>query len=324
MTRWWKQYCACIALAGFACIANAQAFPHKTVRVVVPVIAGTSGDTFARLLAPLVSQSVGQPVVVDNLPAASGMPGALQVAKSPPDGHTIMFAATAQMISAVYLNKNIPYDPVKDFTPIGPIINPCILIMVRADGPVKTLREVIDYAKAHPGKLTYGSSGTGAYFHLLGESLKAAAGGASILHVPYKGTTTAMQDAAGGRIDIVFGTPSSSRGLRESGKLIPIATTMAQRYRGLPAVPTVAEVIPSYVAPPSWWGFWGPAALPQAVVERLNAELLKALDTPQAKQWLEENAHEVVARTPRETSETHLSGLASVRITVQRAGIQPE
>jgi tripartite-type tricarboxylate transporter receptor subunit TctC len=302
----------------------AQPYPTKPVKFIMPVIAGTSNELIFRLITPQLTESLGQPVLLESNPAASGIPGTNAVARAAPDGYTILWGTTSQMISVVFLNKNVPYDPIKDFTPIGPIVDTRLVLLASASSPVKSFADMVQQSKRNPGKLTYGSSGVGAYFHPLGEAIKLAGGGLDIVHVPYKGTVAAMQDAASGQITLTFGTVASSRGLREAGRLIPSAITGATRYSGLPQVPTVSEGAPRFAKPPSWFSFWGPAGLPSSIVQRLNTDLQKTWASKQFTTWVEENGAEVLGHTPEDVSRLHKDGFETFRTIVKALGLEPQ
>jgi tripartite-type tricarboxylate transporter receptor subunit TctC len=301
----------------------AQAYPAKSIRLIVPHAPGTSQDLFARLTAPKVGEALGQPIVVDNRPGASGIPGAEAVARAAPDGYTLIHTASGQLISVALLNKNAPFDPIKDFTSIGPAVGPAQFTVVSSSTGVNSLKELIDYARRNPGKLTYGSNGVGNYWHLVGESIKIA-GGIDILHVPFKSTIIALQEAQAGRLDVTFGVLSSIRPFIASGKVKVLAVDGAVRFAGMPDVPTLNEIMPNYETVPSWFSFWGPAGLPHPVVIRLNTEINKSIKAPEVIAWFEQNGFVTVAATPEQVSSMHSSGFAVYRKIVNAVGIKPE
>ena len=311
------------ALACLSGAAFAQAWPQKPVRIVIPIVAGGTTELMLRLISPSMAEALGQQVLLENRPGGSGIPASESVARSAPDGYTVAFMTSSHTISVPLLNKSVTYDPFRDFSPIGPVLEPVTLLLAGAASPAKSLRQMIDYAKQNPGKLSYGSSGVGSSFQLRGEAIKIA-GGIDILHVPYKGTTQAMQDAVGGRIDLSFGTPASTKPLRESGKLVAIAVSNPSRFAALPDVPSLNELLPSYENIPSLFALWGPPGLPQPIVRRLNGETLKAMETAKMRAWLEENGLVVEGRTPEDLARLHKKGFDTFRKIIAAVGIKPE
>jgi tripartite-type tricarboxylate transporter receptor subunit TctC len=317
-----------LVIAAAACtiapgIANAQAYPIKPVRMIVPIVAGSGADLFARLIAPKLRETLGQPIIIENRSGASGVPGTEAVARSAPDGYNILFATTSHMISVVFLLKTVPYDPVKDFTPIGPVIEPVELLVMRPAVPVNSFRELIDYAKRNPGKLTYGGSSLGSYFHLLSQSLNSAAG-MDVVYVSYKGVAEAMGDLIGGRVDLTYATVPRIQSLLAAGKLKLLAVCGSMRYPGLPEVPTMVEVLPGFEKPPSWFAFWGPAAMPQNIVARLNGEIVRASNTPEVRNWLQTNGIMVAATSPEQLAAMQKSGTEVFRKVVKAVGVEPQ
>jgi tripartite-type tricarboxylate transporter receptor subunit TctC len=280
-------------------------------------------DLFARVMAQKLTGQLGQSFIIDNRGGASGMIGADYVAKSKPDGYTILFCTNSQLVSVMFLNKNVPYDPFRDFTPIMATIMPVEVLVVRNNLPVKNMRELIDYAKAHPGKLSYGSAGVGSVFHLNGEALNFAAG-IKMLHVPYKSPVLAMQDVVGGQVDMAFTSYGGSQTLINAGKLKLLANLEKERYKRIPNVPTVRETLPDYEKVPSWFAVLGPAKLPQAIVSRLNSEFARALKSPDLEKWMAENGAVPVASSPAELTQLMKSTTQSFSKLVKAIGIKPE
>jgi tripartite-type tricarboxylate transporter receptor subunit TctC len=301
----------------------AQTYPVKPIHLTVTNPPGPSTDLFARMVAPKIGEALGQPVVVENSGGASGMIGAEHVAHAAPDGYNIMFCTTTQLMSVVVLNKTIPYDPMKDFAPITLAIQPVEIVLMRPNAPFKSFREFIDYARRNPGKLTYGSAGIGSTFHMVGETLKSAAG-VDILHVPFKSPVLATQDVVADRVDIAFSAFGSTRTLITSGKVKLVAILENERFKGSPDVPTVAEIVPGFEKVPSWFAFLGPAGLPPAIVSRWNAEVAKAMNAPDVRAWLDTNGLLVVASTPEQLTARIKSGTEVYRKVVNQLGIKPE
>src|SRR5436190_10315205 len=231
---------ALAVLVSLAPCALAQSYPSKPIRFVVPYPAGGPLDTVARLLGQKVSESVKQPVVVDNKPGAGGNIGADTVAKSAPDGYTILMGAVATHAINPTLYAGIPYDPVKDFQPVTQLASTPNVLIVNNSVPASNVREFIAYAKANPGKLNFGSGSTGSAGHLAGELFKAMAG-VDMTHVPYKGAAPAMNDLVGGQIQLMFDNLASSLGQVRSGRIKALAVTTAKRTALAPELPTISE-----------------------------------------------------------------------------------
>ena len=221
-------------------------------------------------------------IVIEAQSAAGGSIGALTVARAAPDGYTILFAATNSQLYHLYLSKTTPYDPVKDFTPITRIGEALLLIVGDPKFAPGTLRELLAYAKANPGKVSYGTSGVGTTHHLSAELIGQLAG-VDWVHVPYKGGAQILPDVIAGRIPIAFSILATADTLIRSGKLKVIAINNATRSPSLPGVATITEQLPGYETPPGWMAYFGPANLPRPIVQRLNTELVKALNQPDVK-----------------------------------------
>ncbi len=286
------------ALAFFAAPpASSQGFPSKPIHFVVPYPAGGPLDTVARLLGQKVSESVKQPVIVDNKPGAGGNIGADAVAKSPPDGYTILMGAVATHAINPTLYANIPYDPVKDFAPVTQVASTPNVLVVNPSLPVRDVREFIAYAKAHPGQLNFGSGSTGSAGHLAGELFKTMAG-VQMVHVPYKGAGPAMQDLIGGQIQLMFDNLASSLGQIRAGKVRALAVTTAKRSSLAPELPTIAESgLPGFDIS-TWFGVFAPGGTPPAVVARLHDEFARALAAPDVREKMLNLGAEPVGNTP--------------------------
>jgi tripartite-type tricarboxylate transporter receptor subunit TctC len=264
------------------CLAFAQAYPNKSVRIVVPFPPGGGTDVVARILAQKLSDSWGQQAVVENKPGASGTIGSDLVAKSAPDGYTLLLQGTQHAIN-LSLYKQLPYDTVKDFIPVAYVALAPFLLVVNADVPVKNVSELIAYIKSKPGGLDYGSSGPGGGAHLAGEMFKTAAG-VQLTHIPYKGGNPALTDLLGGQIPMLFDPIPTSLKHVSGGRLRVLAITSAQRSAILPDIPTVSEAgVPGFEAV-SWFGLYAPAGTPAAIVKKLNADVNKALVLPDVKE----------------------------------------
>jgi tripartite-type tricarboxylate transporter receptor subunit TctC len=275
----------------------ADAFPARLIRLVVPFPAGGGTDLVARTLGEGVSRELGQSVIIDNKPGGGTVIGSDTVAKAPADGYTLLLTTSALPINAT-LVKKLPYDTVRDFSPVALVCKGPNVLVSRPDSQYKTIADVIRAAKARPGKLTYGSSGNGTAVHLAGELFKSMAG-IDITHVPYRGAGPAMTDLLGGQIDFVFGTPGGTGKFVEAGKMRAIAITSAQRSAVFKGVPTIAETVPGYEAD-VWYAIYAPGSTPPDVVARLNAAVRKAADAPEFRQRVEAEGLSVAVNTPQE------------------------
>jgi tripartite-type tricarboxylate transporter receptor subunit TctC len=304
--------------------ASAQAWPSaKPITIVAPVPPGPTIDQIARIVATHLSDALGQSAIVENRPGANGMIGSNVVARAAPDGYTLLAATPASHVTAALLNKNLPYDPVKDFTPIMAAVEPVTALVVNAGLPVNSVPELIAYAKANPGKLSYGSSGIGSVFHLTGELFNHAAG-VNIAHVPYRGVAQPMQDTAAGHIQIVHISLSSARAALASGKAKVLAILEPKRYAKLPNIPSLSEVLPAFRKPSTWFGFFGPAKLPPEILARLSAEMRKAITAPAMRAKLEGQDLIIIANTPDEFAALQKQGIEQFGAIIRAAGIKPQ
>jgi len=286
MIRFVFRMAAGALLATFALLSHAQApYPTKPIRIVVPFPAGGTTDILARAVAQKLTETLGQSVVVDNRPGAGGNIGAELVAKSPPDGYTLLMGTVGTHAINPSLYAKMPYDHVKDFVPVILVAGVPNVLVVNPSVPANSVQELIAYIKANPGKVNFASSGSGTSIHLSGELFKTMAG-VSMTHVPYKGSTPALTDLMGGQVQLMFDNLPSSLPQIKAGKLRALAVTSAQRASALPDVPTVAEAgLPGFEAS-SWFGLLAPAGTPKDIVTKLNAEVAKWLATPEAREKL--------------------------------------
>lgn len=312
---------AAIALA-CANTALAQApYPNKPVRIVIPF--GTGGtNIMARWLAPKLSEALGQQFVVDPRLGAGGNIGNELVAKSPPDGYTLLVAPPGVVFSP-FLYKKVGYDPLRDFTSIALLGSVPNVMVVHPAVPAKSLRDVIELARKQPGKLSYGSGGIGSTNHLAMEAFKSLAK-LNIVHVPYKGATVALIDLISGQVDIVVVAVSSVAQYVPAGKLRGIVTLSAKRSALLPNLPTTAEAgHPDFVMD-NWYGFFGPASLPRDIVERLNAEAVRIMNLPDTRERMASQGLEIFPSNPQTLAALMKSEYARFGKIVRDAGIQPE
>ncbi|MGH8683283.1 MAG: Bug family tripartite tricarboxylate transporter substrate binding protein [Burkholderiales bacterium] len=299
--------------------AFGQAYPAKPVKFVVPYPPGASTDTVARAVAQKLSDSLGQQVFVENRPGASGNIGSDYVAKSAPDGYTILLGTDATHTTNVHFGKNFPYDPVRDFTPITAAVGNIIVLAAHPSVPITSVKELIEYAKKNPGRLAYASSGTGSPHHLSGELLRQLAG-IDIVHVPYKGGGQAIIDFVGGQVPLMFSSLVAVAPHIKSGKVRALGVVEAQRYAAMPDVPTIAETLPGFEIN-SWLGFLGPAGLPPPIQARLQAEIVKALNAPDVRARLEPAGLIVIGNTPAEFSAMIRTDLDKRGRLIKAAGI---
>ena len=305
-----------------ASVATAQGFPSKPIRMIVPFPPG-GVDTTGRLLAQKMTENLGQAVVLENRGGANGMIGSSEVARAAPDGYTMLMTTPSTHITAVFLSKNVPFDPVKDFTPICMAVEPVTVLVVNSGVKVTNLRALVDLARASPGKMSYASSGIGSAFHLMGELFKTTAN-LDILHVPYKGTGPMLSDVVAGRIDMAFVALNSALVQEKSGKLKILAVAEGTRYARMPDLPSASEIVPGFEKPPSWFGFFGPAAMPKPVVDRLNAEIIKAVNAPDVRAKLDEGGFAIHNSTPEQFAAAMKKGFEQYGNAVRIAGVKPE
>jgi tripartite-type tricarboxylate transporter receptor subunit TctC len=285
------------ALAVHACAVLGQAWPAKPLKLVTPFPPGGSADVIARLIGNQLNTQLGQPVVIDNRPGAGGVVGNEYVARQPPDGTTLLLITGAYPVQGAML-KSLPFDPLGDIAMVSMLTSYPFVISVRPDSPFRTLGELIADAKANPGKLNYPSSGVGTVHHLSGELLNAMAG-IEMVHVPFRGGASPLTEVLGGRVDLLLEAMTLSIGQIRAGKLRPLAVTSRSRWKALPDVPTVAETVPGYEVN-SFIGLGTSGGTPAGLVERLNAEVRKALADPATHRRFVELGGEPGASTPQE------------------------
>ncbi|GHC70278.1 MFS transporter [Pseudorhodoferax aquiterrae] len=279
--------------------AAAQAYPNKPITMIVPFSAGGTTDILARIVGQALSTELGQSVVIDNRAGAGGNIGGQLAARAPADGYTLFMGTVGTHAINEALYKKMPFNPIKDFAPLSRVANVPNLLVAHPAQPFKTVPELIAYAKANPGKVNFGSSGSGSSIHLSGELFKSMAK-VDMVHIPYKGSAPAVNDLLGNQIAIMFDNmPSAIQHVR-AGKLRPIAVTTAKRSPELPDVPTIAESgVPGYEAT-SWFGLFAVAGTPAPIVTQLNKALVKVLNNPDVKAKIVAQGGEVVAETPEQ------------------------
>ncbi len=279
-----------------AALPAAAQYPSKPLRMIVPFPAGSATDTVARIVAAPLSQSLGQPVIVEDKPGADGAIAGEFVAKSAPDGHTLLMATNSPLVAVPLLRKTPPYGAV-DFTPISFIGRYTFYLVVHASVPAKTLSELLDYARANPDKLNYATGNTTG---ILSTGQLLAFGGVKMVHVPYGGEPAAMTDLVGGRVHVMFASSTTALPFVRDGKLRALATTNAKRTAQLPDVPTMAEAGMPRFSIGSWAALFGPAKMPRDVVDRINQEVHVAMKRPEVREQLDRQAFEYATSTPEE------------------------
>jgi tripartite-type tricarboxylate transporter receptor subunit TctC len=271
-----------LSLFLYAGYAAGQSYPQKPVRLIVADAAGGAPDQLGRILAHKLSESVGQQVIVDNRPGASGALGADIAARSAADGYTLLLTTTAIYAILPNLRKDLPYDPARDFTPVSRIATASNVLVVNASLPVRSMKELLDVARSKPGALNYASAGIGSPAHLAGEMLNLLAG-IRLTHVPYKGAAPALLDVIAGNAQVIITSPIAAGGHIKTGRVRALATTGSERNPSLPDLPTIAATVPGYEISQSW-GIVAPADTPQPVVSRLNEEIVRAMALAEVKE----------------------------------------
>jgi tripartite-type tricarboxylate transporter receptor subunit TctC len=303
----------------FSCALAAQDFPNRPLRLIVTVPPGGAADFIARLVGAKISESLGQPVVVENRGGAGGTIAADAVAKASPDGYTLLQNSITTHGVGPHLYSKLPYDPVKDFAPVSGLALLPLIMAVNADLPPKSLSELIAYSKNT--SLNFASSGNGGAPHMAAELFKSVTG-APLTHVPYKGSGPAVADLVGGRVQIMFDAAPSLIAHIRGGKLRVLAAASAERNRLLPEVPTFAELGYPKVAVSLWYGLLAPAGTPKAVVDRLNQEVVKALNAPDVRDKLLAQGAEPMPGTPDAFATFMREEMAKWAPVVKQAGVK--
>jgi tripartite-type tricarboxylate transporter receptor subunit TctC len=304
-------------------LAQAQGWPTKPVRVVVSFPPGTTPDTVARVVAPRLQEALGQPVIVENRAGAGGNLAAEAVAKSAPDGYTLLVSTNAAVATNKVLYDNLPYDPERDLAPISLLATAPQALVVHASVPAKDFKEFLSYTRSNPGKLSYGTTGSGSAAHLTMELLKADAK-LFIVHIPYKGFPQAVTDTLAGNIHTMFAIIPGVLPHIKAGKLTPLAVTALKRSALLPEVPSVQELGYAQLESLAWIGLLAPAKTPQEIIDRLSAETRKGLDTPDSRKVLTNAGFDVAGTTPAQFRSWQQAEIAKWGKVIRATGAKPD
>ena len=293
---------AAIAMSLLTIQASAQTYPNKPIKIVIPYGPGGAPDILGRLIGVKLQTSLGQPVIVENHPGAGGTVGTDFVAKSAPDGYTILVATTANLSISPHLYPKLPYNALKDLAPVSLVANSPLILTISKDVPANNLKELIAYGKANPGKLNYASSGSGTIQHVAG-AMFASMAGIDAVHVPYKGTAQILPDLVAGRVNLMFNSPAPMLPLVKDGSLKAIGIASLTRSPLNPEYSTIAEQgLTGFEAAP-WYAFYAPAGTPPAVIARLNKDITAALALPDVKEKYADMGLEVSPSTPAELAQ---------------------
>jgi tripartite-type tricarboxylate transporter receptor subunit TctC len=319
-SKWW--WSPVLALLGSLWIGPvlAQGFPSKPVRMVVTFPPGGAPDILARLFAD--KAQLGQAVVVENVPGAGGNIGAERVAKSPPDGHTLVMGTVGTHSINGALYSKMPYDMVRDFTPVAHVASAPNLLVVTNDLPVKTVAELIAHMKANPNKLSFGSPGIGTSVHVSGELFKSMTG-TTMTHVPYKGRQFAIPDLVGGQIQVMFDNMPSALPMAKEGKIRALAQTTAKRSSAAPDVPTVAETVPGFEAT-TWFAVFAPAGTPKDIVAKINSEIQRVFKLPDVAEKMKTLGLEPWISSPEELSQYQATEITKWAKVVKESGARAD
>ena len=326
MSSWHKKSLMHVgaALLSCGCITHAvaQTYPSKPVRVLVGFSAGGGTDTAARMVAQKLSESLGQPVVVENRAGSGGIIASDAVAKAAPDGHTLLMMAAADSIQPAMRIK-MPYELPKDFSPISLVVTGAFVLVIHPSVPAKNVKELVAIARNRPGQLNYATSGIGSSAHLAAELMNSLAK-VKTVHVPYKGVSQGVVGVASGEADIIFASVTAAQPLIDSGRLRPIAMSTAKRSALMPNMPTLHESgVPGYDRT-GWYGMMGPAGLPRDVLTKLNASIVKAVNTPEMKAAFFKQGLEAETNTPEQFTEMIRREVEQNIKLARAAGIKPE
>jgi tripartite-type tricarboxylate transporter receptor subunit TctC len=314
---------AALVLLALASTADAQSWPSKPIRIISPYPPAGANDLLARIIAPKLSEQLGQPVVVENRAGATGNIGAELVAKAPADGYTLLMGQAGNLTINISLMAKIPFDPVRDFSPVTMVASTPNVLVVHPSLPVRTVKDLIALAKAKPGQINYATSGIGSPGHLAAELLNKSAG-IRLVHIPYKGAAPALLDVVAGNAHLYFTSAVSAQPFIPSGRLRMVAVASAKRSPSLPEVPTVAEAgFPEFDVS-SWWGVVAPASTPREVVMRLQTEIHRVIALPEIRAKLAEQGLDIATNTPEQFAAYIKSETAKWAKLIREVGVKPE
>jgi len=312
---------ALLSVAAAAGPLHAQAYPSRTVRLLVPTTPGGSLDTLARIVAQRLADRLGQQVIVDNRPGAGGTIAGEMTAKAAPDGHTLLLGSVAALASNVSIAKNLPYHPLRDFAPVSLVATQHLVLLVNTSLPVHTVPALVALARARPGQLTFASAGNGTGGHLSGELFRSSAA-IDIVHVPYKGVAPALVDVISGQVAMTFSSILSGLPQVRAGKVRALAVTGAKRAPALPQLPTMSEAgVPGY-ASSTWYGVVAPRGTPAEIVDRLAQEIATLLAQPETRERIAAEGAEPLGSAPREFAAFIAAEIAKWSKVVEAAGVR--
>jgi len=310
-------------LSATAAAQTGGPYPSRPIRMIVPSAPGSGPDIMARAIGQKLTEAFGQQVVVDDKPGAGGIIGSETAAKSPPDGYTLIMANAGSHAVNASLYSKLPYDPVKDFAPITLVSSAPNILIVHPSLPVKSAKDLIALAKAKPGELAFGSGGNGSTAHLSGEMFRTMAG-IDIVHVPYKGSPSAVLAVIAGQVALAFPNIPPALPHVKTGKLKALAVTTAKRSAAVPELPTVAESgLPGYEAT-AWFGVLAPAGTPRDIIDRLNGAIVKSLRAPEMQQRLKADGAQAVGNTPEEFAAVIKRDIAKWAVVVRKSGAKAD
>lgn len=302
---------------------DTQSWPQRPVKLIVPYPPGASTDAVSREVARQMSVNLVQQVIVDNRPGAGGLNGAAEVSRAAPDGYTLLLGTNATHGLAQLVTKRKLYDPIKDFTPLTPVAMMPLALVAHPSVLANNAAELVRWAKANPGKLSYATAGQGSPHHIAGEVLSQLAGG-GLVHVPYKGTGQAMTDLLGGQVPLAFSSLSAALPYAQSGKLKILGMVESERPKGAPQIPTIGESLPGYAIPATWLGFFAPPGMSEALANRIHDELVKAIQTPTVTERINGSGLQVISSSRENFVHRMRDDTDRFRQLITITGIQPE
>ena len=318
----WKRWTA-LLFSSVALGAAAQAYPNKPIKWIVPYTPGGITDSVTRLVTAKLQESLGQPIVVENRPGANSIVGADLAAKSAPDGYTVLTVIAAHAANATLYAGKLPFDPVKSFTPLSLAAIAPLIITVNNNFPPKTVKELVDYAKSNPGKVSFGSSGIGSATHLTFELFKQTAG-IDMVHIPYKGTAPALAAELAGDIQVLGDVPSSLMPHVRAGKIRALGMFSAKRVAGAMEVPTIVESGGPAIEGSTWVLFLMPAGTPREIVARVSGEIAKIVNAPEMRERFEKLGIEAVGNTPEQAAQFLQDEISKWAKVITTAGVKAE